>query len=68
MHPMSPDLSPCKYFLWYYLKSQVYRDRPNLITDDERQHPTAICYHTYRYVAQCAILSIAPKTTAIVNK
>ncbi|GFU82751.1 uncharacterized protein TNCV_265481 [Trichonephila clavipes] len=24
----SPDLSPCDYWLWGYLKSQVYRDRP----------------------------------------
>ncbi|GFT32785.1 uncharacterized protein TNCV_2901771 [Trichonephila clavipes] len=26
--PWSPDLSPCNYWLWGYLKSQVYRDRP----------------------------------------
>ncbi|GFU08424.1 uncharacterized protein TNCV_2901711 [Trichonephila clavipes] len=26
--PRSPDLSPCDYWLWGYLKSQVYRDRP----------------------------------------
>ncbi|GFX94615.1 uncharacterized protein TNCV_3088441 [Trichonephila clavipes] len=26
--PSSPDLSPCDYWLWVYLKSQVYRDRP----------------------------------------
>ncbi|GFV83887.1 uncharacterized protein TNCV_387951 [Trichonephila clavipes] len=26
--PRSPDLSPCNYWLWGYLKSQVYRDRP----------------------------------------
>ncbi|GFW99641.1 uncharacterized protein TNCV_3418741 [Trichonephila clavipes] len=25
--PRSPDLSPCDYWLWGYLKSQVYRDR-----------------------------------------
>ena len=24
----SPDLSPCDYWLWGYLKSQEYRDRP----------------------------------------
>ncbi|GFV33225.1 uncharacterized protein TNCV_4635141 [Trichonephila clavipes] len=23
-----PDLGPCDYWLWGYLKSQVYRDRP----------------------------------------
>ncbi|GFT57444.1 uncharacterized protein TNCV_4515411 [Trichonephila clavipes] len=26
--PRSPDLSPCDYWFWGYLKSQVYRDRP----------------------------------------
>ncbi|GFX20723.1 uncharacterized protein TNCV_77801 [Trichonephila clavipes] len=26
--PRSPDLSPCDYWLWGYLKSEVYRDRP----------------------------------------
>ncbi|GFS73474.1 uncharacterized protein TNCV_1101811 [Trichonephila clavipes] len=26
--PRPPDLSPCDYWLWGYLKSQVYRDRP----------------------------------------
>ncbi|GFU25075.1 uncharacterized protein TNCV_568301 [Trichonephila clavipes] len=26
--PRSPDLSPCDYWLWGYLKSQVYCDRP----------------------------------------
>ncbi|GFX74915.1 DUF4817 domain-containing protein [Trichonephila clavipes] len=26
--PRFPDLSPCDYWLWGYLKSQVYRDRP----------------------------------------
>ncbi|GBM78293.1 hypothetical protein AVEN_46994-1 [Araneus ventricosus] len=24
----SPDLSPCDYFLWGYLKSKVYKNRP----------------------------------------
>ncbi|GFT99002.1 uncharacterized protein TNCV_3793841 [Trichonephila clavipes] len=26
--PRSPNLSPCDYWLWGYLKSQVYHDRP----------------------------------------
>ncbi|GFW81493.1 uncharacterized protein TNCV_2881711 [Trichonephila clavipes] len=26
--PRSPDLSSCNYWLWSYLKSKVYRDRP----------------------------------------
>lgn len=24
-----PDLTPCNYFLWSYLKSVVHRNRPN---------------------------------------
>lgn len=26
--PRSPDLTPCDYFLWGYLKAQVYKHRP----------------------------------------
>ncbi|XP_057675297.1 uncharacterized protein LOC130905701 isoform X2 [Corythoichthys intestinalis] len=28
----SPDLSPCDYFLWGYLKSIVYNDRPSTLS------------------------------------
>lgn len=27
----SPDLAPCDYFLWGYLKSLVYNDRPHTL-------------------------------------
>ena len=26
--PYSPDLTPCDFYLWGYLKGRVYRDRP----------------------------------------
>lgn len=29
--PRSPDLSPCDFFLWGYLKSRVYSDSPSTI-------------------------------------
>uniref|UniRef100_A0A8C6WVP8 DUF4817 domain-containing protein n=1 Tax=Neogobius melanostomus TaxID=47308 RepID=A0A8C6WVP8_9GOBI len=29
----SPDLAPCDYFLWGYLKSLVYKDRPQTLDD-----------------------------------
>ena len=29
----SPDLAPCDYFLWGYLKSLVYKDRPQTLED-----------------------------------
>jgi hypothetical protein len=29
--PCSPDLSPCDYFLWKYLKHNVYKNRPHTI-------------------------------------
>lgn len=29
----SPDLAPCDYFLWGYLKSKVYKDRPQTLED-----------------------------------
>ena len=31
--PRSPDLSVCDYFLWGYLKSRVYQDRPRTTAD-----------------------------------
>jgi hypothetical protein len=31
--PRSPDLSACDYFLWGYLKSKVYANRPNSLQD-----------------------------------
>ena len=29
----SPDLAPCDFFLWGYLKERVYRDRPKTIQE-----------------------------------
>jgi Helix-turn-helix domain (DUF4817) len=34
--PRSPDLSACDFFLWGYLKSKVYRSRPNSLQDLQR--------------------------------
>lgn len=34
--PYSPDLNPCDYFLWGYLKDQVYREKPRTIEDLKR--------------------------------
>lgn len=31
--PRSPDLNPCDYFLWGYLKSKVYRPLPKTLDD-----------------------------------
>ena len=31
--PRSPDLNPCDYFLWGYLKSKVYYPLPETIED-----------------------------------
>ena len=31
--PRSPDLNPCDYFLWGYLKSKVYYPLPKTIED-----------------------------------
>lgn len=30
--PRSPDLSPCDFFLWGYLKSVVYKTNPSTVT------------------------------------
>jgi hypothetical protein len=29
--PRSPDLTPCDFFLWGYLKAQVYQHRPQTL-------------------------------------
>ena len=31
--PRSPDLNPCDYFLWCYLKSKVYKSLPKTLND-----------------------------------
>ena len=31
--PRSPDLNPCDYFLWGYLKSKVYKPLPKTLDD-----------------------------------
>ena len=31
--PRSPDLTPCDFFLWGYLKSKVYEERPRTIEE-----------------------------------
>ena len=31
--PRSPDLTPCDFFLWGYLKSRVYQTPPNDLID-----------------------------------
>ena len=31
--PYSPDLNPCDFFLWGYLKDRVYREAPRTISD-----------------------------------
>ncbi|GFV11931.1 uncharacterized protein TNCV_1784511 [Trichonephila clavipes] len=46
--PRSPDLSPCDYWLWGYLKSQVYRDRPTslgMLKDNIRLQCLTITLH-----------------------
>ena len=31
--PRPPDLNPCDYFLWGYLKSNVYKPLPKTLND-----------------------------------
>jgi hypothetical protein len=33
--PRSPDLNPCDYYLWGYLKSVVYNPLPNTLDDSK---------------------------------
>ncbi|KAJ4437439.1 hypothetical protein ANN_17583 [Periplaneta americana] len=40
--PRSPDLNACDYFLWGYLKSRVYQDRPRTNQDLKRNIRTEV--------------------------
>ncbi len=31
--PRSPDLNPCDFYLWGYLRSKIYSPKPNNIDD-----------------------------------
>ena len=49
----TPDLNPCDFFLWGYLKSKVYSNRPQSIEqlkDVIRQEITATQYEMTRRV------------------
>ncbi|XP_069672490.1 uncharacterized protein [Periplaneta americana] len=40
--PRSPNLNACDYFLWGYLKSRVYQDRPRTIQELKRNIRTEV--------------------------
>ena len=45
----SPDLAPCDYFLWGYLKSWVYTNRP---WSAEGQYSCCYCRHRHRHAGK----------------
>ena len=52
--PRSPDLSPCDFFLWGYLKSVVYNTNPNTVTQlkenirtEVSRIPQALCKRVF---------------------
>ncbi|GFX44290.1 uncharacterized protein TNCV_4376781 [Trichonephila clavipes] len=59
--PRSPDLNPCDYWFWGYLKSQVHRDRPTSLGDAERQHPTPMLHHNSGHAFYSAVHNIIPR-------
>lgn len=51
--PYSPDLNPCDYFLWGYLKDRIYRTAPTTLDDLKiaiTQEVTAIGADALKYV------------------
>ncbi|GFU75020.1 putative transposable element [Trichonephila clavipes] len=44
--PRSCDLTPLDYFLWGYVKSLVYADKPQTLDHLERQHSPCYCLYT----------------------
>lgn len=48
----SPDLAPCDYFLWGYLKSKVYNNRPATLEALKKQHSSRDSQHTGCYAGK----------------
>ncbi|GFS76059.1 putative transposable element [Trichonephila clavipes] len=44
--PRSCDLTPLDYFLWGYVKSLVYKDKPQTLDHFGRQHSPCYCRYT----------------------
>ncbi|GFT91919.1 hypothetical protein TNCV_908161 [Trichonephila clavipes] len=44
--PRSCDLTPLDYFLWGYVKSLVYADKPQTLDHFGRQHSPCYCRYT----------------------
>jgi hypothetical protein len=42
--PRSPDLIPCDFFLWDYLKFQVYQHRPQTLEGQGGDNPGGCCH------------------------
>jgi hypothetical protein len=45
--PRRPDLTPCDFFLWGYLKAQVYQHRPQTL-EGLKEAITQECCHSAR--------------------
>jgi hypothetical protein len=55
--PRSPDLTPLDFFLWGYLKSKVYFNRPNNV-DELRQRIRAEVEHITPEVLERSVQSV----------
>lgn len=54
--PRSPDLAPCDFFLWGYLKQRVYKTRPSTLAE-LRERIRACCAELPVQILQNACLS-----------
>ncbi|GFU51143.1 hypothetical protein TNCV_966351 [Trichonephila clavipes] len=50
--PRSCDLTPLDYFLWGYVKSFVYADKPQSLDQFGRQHSPCYCRYTATHVGK----------------
>lgn len=53
--PRSPDLTPCDFFLWGFLKSKVYQTRPSTIPELKEKITTAFQEVTSEMCQQTAV-------------
>ena len=64
--PRSPDLTPCDFFLWGFLKSKVYQTRPSTIPE-LKERITAAFQEVTREMCQQTVVSYRERLELIID-
>ena len=65
--PRSPDLNPCDYFLWGYLKSKVYKPLPKTL-DDLKENITREIQKINTSVLESTFLNFTKRCHLLIEK